>query len=526
MMIVLALASHLAVLGAGPGAVAGAAPATRITEVTVFPDGARVVRRVEGRCEELREARLEALPAAADRSSLQVRVRDGATGAAVTMSAGEEEGGAVARREAAEAALQAARGAAEAAREEQARARAALEATDQFRQTAFAQVSREMLAPAPDPAAWRATLAAVLDARLESSAALTAATARRREADVAVQRAAEAVAAAGATPTAVPELNVACAPGARVALDVSYEVSQAGWRPAHELHLSSGGAQARQGRWVPGATIAQTTGEDWASALVTVATARAAAVATPPVLAPLRLRAERDPALAPVLVDHWEDVERLEARVESIGNSAPPTAGPAVQVRGVEPLTVPADGRGVRLAGLPMDVPITIGVRAAPKLAAAAYRVVSVTNTAPFPFIAGPVDVFVDGGFVVRQPIRHVPAGDRFELTAGAVESLVVAREVVEEQTREVGLLGRTHVRRFAYQFTVSNRGPRPMEVDLMDQVPVSAFASVRVQVDGTTPGHTTDEEGRITWRLALRPGERRAVDLAFRVELPAALAP
>ena len=99
-------------------------------------------------------------------------------------------------------------------------------------------------------------------------------------------------------------------------------------------------------------------------------------------------------------------------------------------------------------------------------------------------------------------------------------------RRVVEEIQRDAGILGARRRFRFAYRFEVENHLGRAGEVELAEHLPVSELDDVKVAIEPagkTTPGYQLAEaDGIVTYRLPLRAGEKRVVDLAFHVDVPA----
>jgi hypothetical protein len=70
----------------------------------------------------------------------------------------------------------------------------------------------------------------------------------------------------------------------------------------------------------------------------------------------------------------------------------------------------------------------------------------------------------------------------------------------------------------------VGNYLATAQEVQITEQVPVSELDDVKVVIDArTTGGYRLDkDDGLLTWRLKLAPGQKRQLRLAFRIEVPA----
>ncbi len=98
-----------------------------------------------------------------------------------------------------------------------------------------------------------------------------------------------------------------------------------------------------------------------------------------------------------------------------------------------------------------------------------------------------------------------------------------VKRTVVEEIARDQGLFKSAQRFRYAYRFELENHLGRPEQLELSEAIPVSELSDVSVELeDKTSAGFERNEEdGIVTWKLKLAPGEVRKIDLAFHVDVP-----
>ena len=151
------------------------------------------------------------------------------------------------------------------------------------------------------------------------------------------------------------------------------------------------------------------------------------------------------------------------------------------------------------------------------------YLVADTVNAAPFPIIAGTVDLYRNGSFLARHTTETVASGARFPLSFGIEERLRAKRVVLEERERETGLISKDHRRVYSYRFHVANYLDRATELELSDHIPVSEMKDVTVTVDGqTTAGYNLDRsDGIVRWSLKLAPGAERAIDPAFHIDVP-----
>ena len=500
--------------------------ATQVAKVVVYPDRAEVTRRQQVTCTGRPDVvEFEALPPSADEASLRATASDG-TVEAIDWS--EEPRRAAFGGEAAELHRQIRAQEAELARLRDAQERSAElgRLSMGLEQAAVELVSTEIVRGPPDVRAWRDAFGQTLQARLDAAQKRVQAAAQEREArrkleDLTAREARMGEGQQRRDRRAVVTVSCGVGKGARV--ELSYVVGGASWQPAYE-------ARSEEERGKVGlslfATVRQSTGESWQNADLVLSTALPSADATPPEARPLRIYAVERPPPKKVLVRRDEQQRHAEETGAAAGKNEGLEAvaqGLSVQlaVKGV--VDVQGDGTPARLFVASAEMPATFAFRAVPRQVPAIFRVADVTNTAPFPLLAGAADLFRRGNYVGRVPIDRAAEGARFHLSFGLEERLRVKRLVLEEIRRETGLFKNNQRFRYAYRLEVQSLFDRKEHVELAEAVPVSELDDVEVAIeDATTKGYEPNAtDGILTWKLDLAPGEKRDVTVAFHVDVP-----
>jgi uncharacterized protein (TIGR02231 family) len=502
---------------------------SQVVKVVVYPDRAQVTRAETVACGTHKIVQFAAIPPSADRTSFRahtdVGTLDGlraesrpqteAYSAEVQLLDDKLEQLAVEQRELDDA------------RERQ---QQAARLAQDYAAVAHDLVGHEMTEPGPATKAWQAAFDRALEARLAAAAAVESNATHRR----ALERQREELeakrarsSAASTRSTFLAEAIVSCPTGpgqqktARV--ELSYVVGGASWSPAYAVRELGAGLQL-----VSYATVVQSTGEDWHAAELVLSTALPRDRATPPEIAPLKVWAESQRPPRKVIVGREEKHEHAEITsgetVMLDGRMRVAAQGLSVQLAVPERADVEGDGTPARLELGRSLLKAPVRLRSVPKLAPFVFRVAEATNAAPLPLLPGPVDVFRRGDFVARYQLERVAEGARFDLTFGLEEAVKVKRITVEELVREHGVLGPTRRRRFAYRFEVQNHLARAEEVEIAEPVPVSELGDVKVGIDASSTGGYAlrAEDGIVTWRLKLAPGEKRTVELRYHIDVPA----
>lgn len=404
-------------------------------------------------------------------------------------------------------------------------------------QTMISRELGELPGPAgKPPAAWSSALETALQSRLKVAAARAERRKLQRElaaeaADLQQQRSLRQQAAARRELFA--DVLVTCPAGQQATVELSYMVGGAHWTPMHEARLDDSSARIQLTSF---ATLSQATGEDWTGAQLTLSTALPRSDATPPAVQPLRVYADPREPPKKVLVSRTQEYSHADAPADLSKNTGSPSGasgegrraaplpqGLSVQFPIAESATVHGDGTPIRVTLASSSVQSRLAYRAVPKLLPHVFRVAELNNTAGYPLLAGPMDVLRRGAFIARYPLPLVPAGGRFELSFGLEERLRVKRVVIDEIARDRGVFGSTRRHNYAYRFELESYLDRPDEIEVSEHIPVSELADIQVGLDPSTSAgwKLNAPDGILTWRLPLRPGEKRALALRYYVDVP-----
>lgn len=511
-------------------------PASAIRRVVVYPDRALVTRTASVACGTRVPLRFPALPPSADAASLRAETSLGQieglraeeqpreTAYAKTVADLDEKLRLLQRKL---TELQTA-----AARDD-----AGVSLAGRYEALAQTMIGRELTEPpgpaGKPPAAWTGALDTALQSRLKTAAARAERRKAERElhaeiADLSQQRSQKQQAAARRE--LVADVLVTCPAGQQATVELSYMVGGAHFTTAHEARLDDSGGRILFSSF---ATLSQSTGEDWGGAKLTVSTALPRSNATPPTVQPLRVYADPREPPKKVLVSRTQEYSHADAPADlgkndssggGEGRRPPPVAqGLSVQFPVAEAATVRGDGTPVRVTLAQGTLPARLAYRSVPKLLPYVFRVADLNNTAGYPLLAGPIDVLRRGAFIARYPLPYVPAGGRFQLSFGLEERVRVKRLVIDEIARDRGILGGTRRHNYTYRFELESYLDRPDEIEIAEHIPVSELADIQVGFDASTsPGYQHNApDGIVTWRIALRPGEKRALSLRYFVDVP-----
>jgi uncharacterized protein (TIGR02231 family) len=345
------------------------------------------------------------------------------------------------------------------------------------------------------------------------------------------------------TKTVVVELSVDRA--GPFELGVTYVVNAASWSPVWDARLDPASESMELALR---AEISQRTGEDWKDVRLQVSTAEpgrglyvprlesrfltgAPPPPPPPAPAPHRAKAGRAMA-APAMAEAKSMPMAVRSEPEESYDLATPQAT-AEQGLLAATFTTPrresVDGSGkarsVALNRFPLKAKIARVT--APRADPSVFLTAKAANETGLPLLAGMAGVYVGDEFVGRAPLPATPPGGEVEMAFGADGRVEVERRVLERTHETAGVVSKDEVYRYAVRVTLKNRYTTPIDVRLLDLVPVSREEKIEVKLlDGTTPATREDPErpGVKTWELKLSPKEERVVQLRYEVRYPRGL--
>lgn len=494
------------------------------TSVVLYPDRAQVSRAVDVACGARVAVTFDDVPPGAVPDSFRATVRQGSVdGLRAERVTKEKEYGAALDELRARADVLKAK--TDALKDELARAAARSRVGATLDAITAQQVAKELVTDKPDLKAWKLAFDQAATAQLQGSRGT--ADAELKLAQLAVEEAfvrhqLQTSQALGRREAWRVEVLASCASGSST-VTLTYVVGGASWTPAYEARATGSGVELSL--W---ATLQQATGERWDKVELALSTATPSQNATPPELRTLMLNAWQQEDTRKVLTARAEAVEEAQSGSAAAPTPAKPSLavrdqGLSVQLAVPGRTTVTGDGKPQRVFVGTASLAGAVSLRTTPKLLPAAFRVAEVTNTAPWPILPGVVEAYRGGGFVGRYPLEHVPKGGVFALTFGLEETVRVKRTVTEELRRAEGLFQDKIRFRYGYAFELANYAKAPVDVWLVDQVPVPEVDDVVVSIgDTTTAGYERNKaDGRVTWKLKLAPQEKKPVRFDFVVDVP-----
>jgi uncharacterized protein (TIGR02231 family) len=339
-------------------------------------------------------------------------------------------------------------------------------------------------------------------------------------------------------PTEPPHLEIlietAAVAATELVLEVSYRVSNAGWRPAYDAFLTTeAGDDEPSISLVRRAEIYQTTGEDWSDVAVTLSTTRPSGGTQAPTVGEQvigvyevndRVAAAPAPGLAMEAAEAMAlggDANQPVGQLQAVADFGDFRADFVIPV----PVSI-ASGAGARSVQLATDdAQARLFVEVAPRLAEVAYLTASFTVASEAPVLAGEVTLFRDDAYVGTGQIAFANPGEEISLGFGVDDQVRVTWTLASRDSGERGLLNRVAFVELEYRAIIDNNHSRDIEIMVVDRIPVSEHERVVVtRLEQTTEPTEEGVDGRrgvLAWTYGYAAGESREITIAYSISWP-----
>jgi len=315
-------------------------------------------------------------------------------------------------------------------------------------------------------------------------------------------------------------------------LELSYVVKRASWTPLYDLRVNTTNNQINLHYL---ADVKQNTGEDWTGVALTLSTAKPGLGSLPPKLEPwyIEIFELKEPAGRGSSEDDLFDLEELleegyagnsfqgrGRRIEAETAAAQISReGGTVSFQVGGNIKIPSDGTPHKVTIFSDNYPSKPKYIAVPRLVSFAYlQAVVVNPLTGATLLPGKANIFRDNTFVGTVKIENISPGQEFNLNLGIDEGLKIDRDLVERQV-DKKMIGHQRRTSYAYRLNVTNLQQVQVHLTLREQLPVSRNEQIKVRSTLTNPKIVLGEMGLLEWEISLPPQAKQELYYQFVVE-------
>jgi hypothetical protein len=223
-------------------------------------------------------------------------------------------------------------------------------------------------------------------------------------------------------------------------------------------------------------------------------------------------------------------------RAKRVDRIAPPDGAQPVApshfdhaIRADHPVDVPSLGTWHTVTLAEVQGPCRLRYVGVPREEAAMYRIATMANPCGHPLLAGPVEVYVEGIYVLTSTLPTTGSGADLELGVGVEPAIHVARNTRFEETRSDERV--VAMRELHHHIAIELRNDlgHPVDVEVRERIPVpDGDAEVAVDVVASEPEWSPYDqeergvplEGGHRWRIHLEARSQQQLDAHYVVRL------
>jgi uncharacterized protein (TIGR02231 family) len=327
-------------------------------------------------------------------------------------------------------------------------------------------------------------------------------------------------------------------------LHISYLVNKAGWVPLYDLRADAASANINLNYK---AQVYQSTGVDWDNVKLNISTNNPYLNKTLPTMHPWYLNfnnyQQRKVSNKTLELKKRElsyqrdDIEEVNApQAESItlsnndgyqynAKSSADFTQVVEHLISAEfkidlPYSIPSNGEQHMVLIRNIDIPASYRHYSIPKLDPSAYLIAEITNLTDYQLVPAQANIFFDGTYMGETFINPNQMEDTLNFSLGKDPNVMIKRTLAKDDCKDK-LVGGMHDRTMVYDFEVKNIKGIPLDIVIIDQIPVTTNTEIEIEALDLSKGKLDEKTGFVEWNFKLKPKESKSFELKYRVKHP-----
>lgn len=184
------------------------------------------------------------------------------------------------------------------------------------------------------------------------------------------------------------------------------------------------------------------------------------------------------------------------------------------------PYTILTDNKSYTVDMAYYDVPAVYQYYAVPKIEKEAFLQARIANWESYNLLEGEATIYFENTFVGKTLLDVRNATDTLTLSLGRDKKVMITREKIKElSTRQ--FIGSKQEEIRAWKTVIRNTKSQPINLVLLDQVPVSTNSEIEVNVQQSSGVKPSVDTGELKWEFVLQPGDKKELELLYSVRYP-----
>ena len=322
--------------------------------------------------------------------------------------------------------------------------------------------------------------------------------------------------------------------------ELSYITNNASWSPKYDIRTKDINEPIAL---TYKAEIAQNTGFDWKKVNIKLSTGNPSIKSTQPVVSPWHLayyneykakknRAKGRTQNAQAYAEESDDYSNQGSSLEDYDkmfyseglSSADFTSVTQSNVNTTFkialPYTIKSNGESELIEIQNYDLPVGYQYFSAPKTDKDAFLLANIIEWGDYYLLPGYANVYFEGTYIGESYLNTNTTDDTLAVSMGRDKGIVITREKIKDFCKNARFAGKKKSTR-GYEIKVRNNKPKAIEIEIVDQIPLSKIKEIEVEVLENSSAEYDETTGKLIWKLTIQPGEIAEVSFKFQVKYP-----
>jgi len=322
--------------------------------------------------------------------------------------------------------------------------------------------------------------------------------------------------------------------------ELSYITNNASWTPKYDIRTKDINKPIAL---TYKAEIAQNTGFDWKKVNIKLSTGNPSIKNTQPVVSPWHLayyndykakknrakgRTQNAQAYAEASDDYsnqgssLEDYDKMfySEGLSSADFTSVTQSNVNTTFKIALPYTIKSNGESELIEIQNYDLPVGYQYFSAPKTDKDAFLLANIIEWGDYYLLPGYANVYFEGTYIGESYLNTNTTDDTLAVSMGRDKGIVITREKIKDFCKNARFAGKKKSTR-GYEIKVRNNKPKAIEIEIVDQIPLSKIKEIEVEVLENSSAEYDETTGKLIWKLTIQPGEIAEVSFKFQVKYP-----
>ena len=184
------------------------------------------------------------------------------------------------------------------------------------------------------------------------------------------------------------------------------------------------------------------------------------------------------------------------------------------------PYSVASNGKNFTVDFEKLDLPALYEYYSTPKIDNNAYLLARILDWEKYNLLEGEANIFFEDTFTGKTLLDVRYMSDTLSISLGKDKSVSIKRELQKQFTTRQ-FLGTKKEETRSWLISVKNNKLQDINITVVDQIPVSTLEEIEVTPINLSNAKKDEETGKLTWKLNLKPSEKKDIDLKYSVKYP-----